>query len=163
MGWVDRFGGSFDAENRRFQIQQTRALNPKNSTYYRDMETFFDRNLKKKTLNKKYKDTWAVGAASQKTLRPLVNGDHVRKLEMTFKDQVENKKKGYEEKWSRKVFQVMGKHALRRNPKVYRYSIGDPKRTYYRHELLWIPKEVDQDVLQIPSTGSYQVLDYYKP
>jgi hypothetical protein len=104
-----------------------------------------------------------VGVAAQKRLPELKNGDHVRKLEMTYKEQVENKKKGFQEKWSRRVYEVLGKRALNRNKHVFRFQIGDPKRTYFRHELLLIPKKVDQQVIRFPMRGTLSVPDLYKP
>ena len=93
----------------------------------------------------------------------MKNGDSVRKLEMTFKDQATGSRKGFEEKWSRRVYQVLGKTGLNRNKHVFRYRIGDPKRTYYRHELLLIPKEVDSEVLRYATSGSHLVQDVYTP
>ena len=116
----------------------------------------------RKLLNDKFSDKfYGVGIEAQKKLPLLKNGDHVRKLMMTVKEQIENKKKGFQAKWSKKVYQVLGKRALKRNRYVYRYQIGDPKRTYLRHELLLIPKKVDREVLMIPPTGSLRVQDFY--
>ena len=105
-------------------------------------------------LNAQYKDDYfKIGETSKKQLPLLRVGAHVRKLEMTFKEQASGARKGFQEKWSRKVYQVIRKTALRRNPGVHRYSIGDPKRTYYRHELLLIPREVDQEVMVFPTSA----------
>ena len=119
-------------------------------------------DAQRREVNKTYDDSYfGIGVEAQKKLPLLKNGDYVRKLEMTFKDQAKGSRKGFEEKWSRKVYQVLGKTALNRNKHVFRYRIGDPKRTYYRHELLLIPKEVDQEVLRFPSSGSLLVQDLY--
>ena len=118
----------------------------------------------RKRVNDMYKDDYfGIGVEAQKKLPYLNKGDHVRRLEMTFKEQEKNAKKGFQEKWSRKVYQVMRKTALRRNPHVFRYSIGDPKRTYYRHELLLIPKKVDQQVLRFPTSAPLLVEDSWQP
>ena len=115
------------------------------------------------TLNSQYKNVHGIGLVGQKKLPLLQVGDHVRKLEMTFKEQVKGSKKGFQEKWSRKKYQVLRRTALRRNPGVHRYSIGDPKRTYYRHELLLIPRETDQEVLVFPTSAPFLVEDSYTP
>ena len=118
----------------------------------------------RKEVNKTYDDSYfGIGVEAQKRLPALHIGDNVRKLEMTFKEQASKKLKGFQEKWSRKVYQVLGKTALNRNKHVYRFRIGDPKRTYYRHELLLIPKEVDDQVLRFEPSGSLLVQDWYKP
>jgi hypothetical protein len=115
------------------------------------------------TINLKYKDNYFNVGTEQKNLHILHTGDHVRKLEMTFKEQATGKKKGFQEKWSRKKYQVLKKSALRRNPGVYRYSIGVPDRTYYRHELLLIPKVTDQTVLVYPTSKPFLVEDSWQP
>ena len=118
----------------------------------------------RKEINQTYDKSYhGLGVEAQKRLPLLKTGDHVRKLEMTFKEQAQRKLKGFQEKWSRRVYQVLGKTALNRNKHVFRYRIGDPKRTYYRHELLLIPKEVDDQVLRFPTSGSLLVQDWYKP
>ena len=73
-------------------------------------------------INNLYKDNYFNVGTSHKNLPILHTGDHVRKLEMTFKEQAKGAKKGFQEKWSRKIYQVLKKNALRRNPGVYRYS-----------------------------------------
>ena len=121
-------------------------------------------DAQRKEVNKTYDDSYfGIGVEAQKRLPVLHVGDNVRKLEMTFKDQASKKLKGFQEKWSRRVYQVLGKTALNRNKHVYRFRIGDPKRTYYRHELLLIPKEVDDQVLRFQPSGSLLVQDWYKP
>jgi len=117
----------------------------------------------RREVNKNYDQSYyGVGVEAQKRLPLLKVGDSVRKLEMTFKEQEQKKLKGFEEKWSRRVYQVLGKVALNRNKHVFRYRIGDPKRTYYRHELLLIPSEVDQEVLRFPTSGSHLVQGRYR-
>ena len=82
-----------------------------------------------------------------KGLRPLFPGSHVRILLMTFKEQVQNKVKGFAPKWSRDIFIVRKKTALQGNPNNFRYFLRDENQSYFRHELLWIPREVDREVI----------------
>ena len=115
-------------------------------------------------LNKSYDKGYdGVGVEAQKRLPILEKGDHVRKLEMTYKEQVKGERKGFQEKWSRKVYQVLGKTGLNRNKHVFRYRIGDPKRTYFRHELLLIPKEVDHQILRFPTSSPVLVQGTWSP
>ena len=123
--------------------------------------------LKKKQrdiLNRTYENTSDIGISGQRQLPLLKVGDRVRRLMMTFKEQISGSRKGFQEKWSRKIFEVLGIHALRRNKFAKKYRIGDPKRTYYRHELLLIPDKVDQEVIRFPTTKG-QVLgeDIWEP
>jgi len=116
------------------------------------------------SINRKYENTTDIGITGQRKLPLLSVGDHVRKLMMTFKEQMGGAKKGFQEKWSRRVYQVLRISALRRNKFAKKYQIGDPKRTYYRHELLLIPKKVDQTVMRFPSTDSKVIGDHgWKP
>mgnify|MGYP001212310960 CR=1 FL=1 len=115
-------------------------------------------------LNAQYNDSYTgVGVDAQKKLPLLKVGDHVRKLEMTYKEQVENKRKAFQEKWSRTVYQVLRITKLRRNKHIMRYSIGDPKRSYFRHELLLIPKDTDQEVLRFPTSAPLLVQGSWRP
>ncbi len=82
-----------------------------------------------------------------KGLRPLFPGSTVRILLMTFKEQVQNKVKGFAPKWSRDIYVVDKKTALQGNPKNFRYFLRGTKQSYFRHELLWIPREVDREVV----------------
>ena len=79
-----------------------------------------------------------------KGLKPLYTGQTVRILEMTRKDQ-EKFHKQFAPKWSKKKYTVLKRTGLRRNPGVFKYSIG-LTQTYYRHELLLIPKKTDVQV-----------------
>ena len=117
----------------------------------------------RKVLNQKYDTSYhGIGVEAQKKLPFLKPGDHVRKLMMTFKEQAKGAKKGFQEKWSRDTYQVLRVSALRRNPQVKKYSIGDPNRTYFRHELLLIPSEVDQVVMTFPTSAPYLVEDRWR-
>ncbi len=82
-----------------------------------------------------------------KGLRPLYQGSNVRVLLMTFKEQVQNKVKGFAPKWSRDIFIVKKKVALQGNPNNFRYFLYNERESYFRHELLWIPREVDRGVV----------------
>ena len=82
-----------------------------------------------------------------KGLRPLFPGSSVRILLMTFKEQVQNKVKGFAPKWSRDIFTIRKKTALQGNPNNFRYFLREENQSYFRHELLWIPREVDQEVV----------------
>ena len=82
-----------------------------------------------------------------KGLRPLYQGSNVRVLLMTFKEQVQNKVKGFAPKWSRDIYIVKKKVALAGNPNNFRYFLYNERESYFRHELLWIPREVDRGVV----------------
>ena len=82
-----------------------------------------------------------------KGLRELFPGSHVRILLMTMKEQLQNKKKGFEPKWSRDIFKVKRKTALQGNPSHFRYFLHSEKESYFRHELLWVPQTTDETVL----------------
>ena len=124
-------------------------------------------DAERKKINADYKDNYFTPGTAH-NLPPLSKGDHVRKLEMTKKEQVKGQTKkgtgkGFQEKWSREVFQVMRLIALRRNPGVYRYLIG-ASQSYYRHELLLIPKKVDQKVIVFPTQNRRLIEEStYKP
>ena len=81
-------------------------------------------------------------------LRKLRVGDAVRILLMTRKQQAQNSVKGFTAKWSREVYTVLKKTGIPRNQTHYRYSVGT-NRSYYRHELLWIPRNVDTETFDL--------------
>ena len=58
-----------------------------------------------------------------KGLRALYQGSRVRVLLMTFKEQVQNKTKGFAPKWSRDIYIVSRKTALQGNPNNFRYFL----------------------------------------
>ena len=99
----------------------------------------------RKVINEKYKDRTVIPEV--KGLRKLLVGHHVRVLLMTRKEQLDTSKKGFRPKWSRKVYTVLKKRALQLNPNNYRYFVGS-NQSYYRHELLWVPRETDTEVIQ---------------
>ena len=82
-----------------------------------------------------------------KGLRQLYIGSKVRVLLMTFKEQVQNKTKGFAPKWSRDIFTVRKKTALQGNPENFRYFLEGEKESYFRHELLWVPRNTDTTIV----------------
>ena len=65
---------------------------------------------------------------------------------MTRKQQaVPGSVKGFAPKWSERAFTVPRRVGLSRNPGVFRYDVG-LDMTFYRHELLKIPRTVDRSV-----------------
>ena len=98
----------------------------------------------RKVINEKYKDRTVPPEVLG--LRKLEVGHHVRVLLMTRKEQLDTSKKGFRPKWSRKVYTVLRKTALQLNPNNFRYFVGS-NQSYYRHELLWVPKETDTEVI----------------
>ena len=89
-------------------------------------------------------------------LKPLQEGDTVRILKMTRKEQ-EKTHKQFAPKWSKRTFTVLRRTALRRNPGVFKYSLGEPQ-TYYRHELLLIPKVTDRAVPDVPGLRDFRLI-----
>jgi hypothetical protein len=88
-----------------------------------------------------------VSVPDLKGLRPLFKGSHVRVLEMTMKEQLQNKTKGFAPKWSLGIFVVRKKQALQGNPSHFRYFLNDVQESYFRHELLWVPKSTDTEII----------------
>ena len=66
---------------------------------------------------------------------------------MTFKEQVQNKTKGFAPKWSRDIFTIRKKTALQGNPDNFRYFLEGEKESYFRHELLWVPGNTDTSIV----------------
>jgi len=69
-----------------------------------------------------------------KGLVPIAVGDSVRLLKMTRKEQETNKIKGFAPKWTRRLYTVLRKTKLRKNPYAHKYDLGLPD-TYYRWEI----------------------------
>ena len=65
---------------------------------------------------------------------------------MTHKDQIQNKKKGFAEKWSRDIYKIKKKVQLQGNPGHYRYFLHGDSLSYFRHELLKVPEDTDTQV-----------------
>ena len=103
-------------------------------------------------INAEYKVDFAH---SVRGLKPLIPGQTVRILQMTRKEQ-DKFHKQFAPKWSKKTYTVLRRTTLRRNPGVYKYSIGEPQ-TYYRHELLHIPKKTD-DTLPIAVRKDFRLI-----
>ena len=78
-------------------------------------------------------------------------GDSVRFLNLTFKEQVKDKVKGFAEKWSRDVFLVEKKAALAGNPGAFRYWLWGSPESFLRHELLKVPATTDTATLDLTS------------
>ena len=89
-------------------------------------------------------------------LKRLDVGDTVRILEMTRKDQLKFQKQ-FAPKWSKRKYTVIRVTGLRRNPGVYKYSIGQAQ-TYYRHELLKIPRKTDSHVPEVPGLRDFHLI-----
>ena len=96
----------------------------------------------RESINKLYKDRTVT--AEIPGLVPLFVNDTVRLLKMTRKEQEQNKIKGFAPKWTKRLYTVIRKTALRKNEFAYRYDIGLPD-TFYRHELLKV-RDVDSEV-----------------
>ena len=103
-------------------------------------------------INAEYKEDFSH---SVRGLKPLIVGQTVRILQMTRKEQ-DKFHKQFAPKWSKKTFTVLRRTTLRRNPGVYKYSIGQPQ-TFYRHELLHIPKTTD-DTLPIAVRKDFRLI-----
>ena len=87
-----------------------------------------------------------------KGLKPLFKGSRVRVLLMTHKEQVTNSKKGFTEKWSRDVYTVKKKIAIRGNKLNFKYWVHGDSDFYYRHELLKLPGKLDDEILDLIHT-----------
>ena len=96
-------------------------------------------------VNLLYRDKTEVPEV--KGLRKLFKGSHVRVLLMTFKEQVAGTAKGFAPKWSSDIYKVRRKTALQGNPNNFRYFLRDMPESYFRHELLWVPKDVDTEIV----------------
>ena len=102
-------------------------------------------SAERKEINERYRDRTEIPEV--KGLRKLSVGHSVRVLLMTRKEQLDTSQKGFRAKWSRQVFTVLKKTALQLNPNNFRYFVGK-SQSYYRHELLWVPKVTDTTVVQ---------------
>jgi len=80
-----------------------------------------------------------------RNMRKIEVGDHVRVLVMDRKKQQTGGLKGFQPKWSTDTFTVLKMTRLRNNNEMFRYFVG-LHQSYYRHEILWIPKKVDKDI-----------------
>jgi hypothetical protein len=98
----------------------------------------------RKVVNAGYKRRDIIEVSGLKALHV---GDSVRVLQMTRKEQLAPKsyQKGFAPKWTRETYTVLKKVALRMNPNNFMYHIG-LHQSYYRWELLRIPKVLDKSV-----------------
>ena len=81
-------------------------------------------------------------------LKPIEVGKTVRVLMMTRKQQkggMGAKFKGFAPKWSKDTFTVLKRTHLRKNKDAFRYFVGS-HQSYFRHELLVVPKHTDRTV-----------------
>ena len=78
-------------------------------------------------------------------MKPLEVGDTVRVLLWDRKKQQDTKVKGFSPKWSPEKYTVLRKTAVKANTDIFRYHLG-LHQSYYRHELLKIPRETDAAV-----------------
>ena len=77
-------------------------------------------------------------------------GHAVRVLLWSRKEQAQNAIKGFTAKWSKEVYTVLRKTAIPKNRNNYRYYVGT-NQTFYRHELLKIPRQVDTQTYDMVS------------
>ena len=83
-------------------------------------------------------------------LPELKVGHAVRVLLWSRKEQAQNAIKGFTAKWSKDVYTVLRKTAIPKNRNNYRYYVGT-NQTFYRHELLKIPRQVDTQTYDMVS------------
>ena len=100
----------------------------------------------RQTVNRNYIDRVPLG---RDNMTPINPGDRVRLLTLTRKEQVDPKKKGFAEKWSREIYTVLKKNKIRKNAGFHNYYLTGLPKPRYRHELLKIPRELDSVVPQI--------------
>lgn len=101
-------------------------------------------------VNANYK----IPSSDSTGLKELFIGSHVRTLVMTMKEQLKDSVKGFAPKWSKDVYVVTRKRALPGNINNFRYFLKGLTEGYFRHELLWIPPNVDSEV--------YDMVDWKK-
>ena len=98
-------------------------------------------------VNEMYTDRTKI--APPGGLKPLPIGTTVRVLMMTRKQQagggIGAKYKGFAPKWSKDRYTILKRTGLQKNPGVFRYFVG-LHQSYYRHELLRVPKNLDKEV-----------------
>ena len=82
-------------------------------------------------------------------MKKIKPGDRVRLLKWTRKEQVDNKYKGFTEKWSKEIYTVLKMNRIQKNPGFHNYYLNGLTKPRYRHELLLIPPEIDRVIPQI--------------
>ena len=80
-----------------------------------------------------------------RNMRKIEVGDTIRVLLMDRKQQKTGALKGFQPKWSSDTFTVLKMTRLRNNHEMFRYFVG-LNQSYYRHEILLIPKKVDAQI-----------------
>ena len=83
----------------------------------------------RQVINSKYRNPKML--SDIKGLVPLHVGNTVRLIKMTRKEQETNKIKGFAPKWTKRLYTVLRKTKLRKNPYAFKYHIGLPD-SYYR-------------------------------
>jgi len=94
-----------------------------------------------------------------KGLRELFRGSRVRVLMMTRKEQITGALKGFTPKWSRDVYTIKKKVALAGNPNNFRFHLHGDSESYFRHELLWVPRKVDSETIDFIQKMEIEELD----
>ena len=92
-------------------------------------------------------------------LPALLQGQKCRFLTWTRKEQVEGKKKGYSEKWSRSIHTIRKMIRIQQNKDVFKYYLTDMPNYFWRHELLKVGNNVDTDVpklFELREKGIYE-------
>ena len=117
------------------------------------LQLLFLSDKQRRVVNLTYKEDFIKHVPG---LKRLAVGDTVRILEMTRKDQLKFQKQ-FAPKWSKRKYTVIRVTGLRRNPGVYKYSIGQAQ-TYYRHELLKIPRKTDSDVPEVVGLRDFHLI-----
>ena len=87
-----------------------------------------------------------IDAVKLEGLPVIFQGTTVRFLTWTRKEQVEGKKKGYAEKWSRSTHKVTKMRRTKENNDVFKFWISGQNMFFWRHELLKISGKVDTKV-----------------
>jgi hypothetical protein len=145
---------------RRMQVFRTSGITDDPSVLLEDISASLNRQQRPERGNLNPLQLLALNDAERKRVNgmaddrddlpeikglPRLNvGDAVRILMMTRKQQATNAIKGFTAKWSREVYTVLKKTAIPRNKNNHRYYVGT-HQTYYRHELLKIPRNVDTE------------------
>jgi len=67
--------------------------------------------------------------------------------------------KGFTPKWSRDVYTIKKKVALAGNPNNFRFHLHGDSESYFRHELLWVPRKVDNETIDFIQKMEIEELD----
>jgi len=145
---------------RRMQVFRTSGLTDDPSVLLEDISDSLNRQPRPERGNLSPLQLLALNDAERKRVNDMADdradlpeiqglprlnvGDAVRILMMTRKQQAQNSIKGFTAKWSREVYTVLKKTAIPRNRSNHRYQVGT-HQSYFRHELLKIPRNVDTE------------------